>query len=288
MRKGIILAGGTGSRLFPVTKTINKHLIPIFDKPMIYYPLTTLMLSGIREIMLITNEKYQNNFKDLLGDGSQFGIKITYGIQKKPAGIADGLLVAENFIKENPCALILGDNLFYGAGLKDILENVNKNPSKSTIIGHQVKDPKRYGIVEFNEKMQIKKVTEKPKKPKTNFAVTGLYFYDNTAIERIKNLSPSSRGELEITSLNDSYLKDNKLSLELLQRGMTWIDAGTIDSLLYANTFISTIQNRQGIMIGSPEELSWRLGWINDETLRKSALKFKNNFYGSYLKNLKK
>ena len=283
-RKGIILAGGYGTRLNPITKAISKQLIPIYDKPMIYYPITTLMLSGIREICIITSPQDKDIFKRFFLDGSQLGMRIDYRIQNAPNGLAEAFLIAEDFIEGNHSSLILGDNLFHGNNFKSILQNANNEFSDNArIFGYLVSDPKRYGIVEFNSSMEVLSIEEKPIKPKSNFAVTGLYFYDDTVCERAKLLKPSSRGELEITDLNNSYLRDNKLKIELLGRGMVWLDTGTFDSLHEASSYIRTIENRQGLKVGCPEEVAFRMGWITENELIKLAEKNLKSQYGKYL-----
>ena len=284
-RKGIILAGGNGSRLSPLTRAISKQLMPIYDKPMIYYPISTLMLANIRDIFIITTPEEQILFKKLLGDGSIWGINISYGTQSYPNGIAEAFILAEEFIQNSPCALILGDNLFHGADLVSKLENANRNKN-STIFLYTVEDPKRYGIIEIDDKNKIKSIEEKPKKPKSNYAVTGLYFYDNKVTNYAKIIKPSERGELEITSINEIYLKNKLLDYEILGRGSAWLDTGTFDSLNDASSYVRTLENRQGLKIGSPEEVAWRKGWISNKELEKSADLFSNSSYGKYLKKL--
>ncbi len=285
-RKGIILAGGSGTRLAPLTNSISKQLLPIYDKPLIYYPLTTFMLSGIREILIITTPTQLNLFKELLGNGSQLGIDITYKTQLKPNGIAEAFLIGEEFIGNSHSALILGDNLFHGHYLMSHLKNANQNKEGATIFLYPVNDRERYGIVNFDEEGNIIDIQEKPKKPKSNLAVTGLYLYDETVIDRAKSLKPSARGELEITSINQSYLNDGLLFAENFGRGMTWLDTGTFDSLHDAGSYIRTLENRQGLKIGCPEEAAWNSGWINDEQLKELALPLMKSSYGSYLENL--
>ena len=284
-RKGIILAGGTGSRLYPITKASSKQLLPVYDKPMIYYSLATLMLAGIREILIITSLEEQKKFQDLLGDGSQFGINLKYKHQRKPEGIAQAFIIAEEFINNSPVCLILGDNIFYGEGLKKLLRNLNKSLI-STIFAYRVSDPTRYGIVTFSKNKEVLDIQEKPKSPKSNFAITGLYFYDSTVVEKAKKISPSQRGELEISDINLLYLKEKKLKVELFGRGMAWLDTGTIDSLHEASSFIKTLENRQGIKICCPEEIAWRNGWINDDKLISLANKLTKSGYGNYLLSL--
>ena len=283
--KGIILAGGTGTRLYPLTKSISKQLLPVYDKPMIYYSLATLMIAGIREILIITTLEDQKIFKDLLGDGSQFGINLKYKYQKNPEGIGQAFIIAEEFINNSPVCLILGDNIFYGQGLGNLLKDINKS-SESTIFAYRVSDPKRYGIVSFSKNKEVIDIEEKPQFPKSNFAITGLYFYDCTVVERSKNIKPSERGELEISDINLSYLKENKLKVELFGRGIAWLDTGTVDSLHEASSFIKTLENRQGIKISCPEEIAWRNGWIKDEELIYLASKLTKSGYGNYLLSL--
>ena len=286
-RKGIILAGGYGTRLYPITKAISKQLIPIYDKPMIYYPLTTLMLSGIREILIITTPYDQEIFKRLLSDGSQLGMRIEYEVQKEPKGLAQAFIIAENFIKDSHVALILGDNLFHGHNLSSILQNkANDFSCDANIFAHLVSEPNRYGIVEFNSSLKVISIEEKPIIPKSKYAVTGLYFYDNTVCERVKTLLPSKRGELEITDLNNLYLEEKKLKVELLGRGMVWLDTGTCDSLNQASSYINTIENRQGLKVGCPEEVAYRMGWIDANQLIKLAEQSIYSEYGKYLLNL--
>ena len=284
-RKGIILAGGTGSRLYPLTRASSKQLLPVYDKPMIYYSLSTLMITGIREILIITTSEDQKKFKDLLGDGSQFGINLKYKYQKKPEGIGQAFIIAEEFINNSPVCLILGDNIFYGQGLKKILRNINKS-SESTIFAYRVSDPKRYGIVSFSKNKEVIDIEEKPEFPKSNYAVTGLYFYDSTIVMKSKNIKPSERGELEISDINLLYLKERKLKVELFGRGIAWLDTGTVDSLHEASSFIKTLENRQGIKISCPEEIAWRNGWINDEQLIDLSKKLIKSGYGNYLLSL--
>ena len=285
-RKGIILAGGRGTRLMPISLAISKQLMPIYDKPMVYYPLTTLMLSGIKDILLICNPNDIESFKRLLGDGTKWGIKLKYKIQPKPEGIAQAFLIAEDFLEDCPAALILGDNLFHGQSLVDQIRIANTNFNMSTLFAYRVNDPKRYGIVELDNNNDIVSIEEKPNNPRSNHAITGLYFYNNDVVKLSKQLYPSSRGELEITDLNRLYLDQKKLKVELLGRGTAWLDTGTFESLHEASSFIKTIENRQGLQIGSPEEVSWRMGWINDNQLKELAKSLKQSKYGEYLKNL--
>lgn len=284
-RKGIILAGGKGSRLSPITNVVSKQLLPIFDKPMIYYPLSTLMLSGIKEILIITNEKDKTLFQSLLGDGEKLGISIQYKTQKNPDGIAQAFLIADEFIKDKPVTLILGDNIFYGKGLVNLLQNAHNN-SNATIFAYPVKDPERYGVVEFNKDLKVLSIEEKPKLPKSNFAVTGIYYYDNTVLEKAKSIKFSKRGELEISDINNLYLKENSLNIELFGRGMAWLDTGTFDSLNEASIFIKTLENRQGLKISCPEEIAWRKGWIDDEDLIRLSKPLEKSGYGKYLISL--
>ncbi len=284
-RKGIILAGGNGSRLFPITKACSKQLLPVYDKPMIYYSLATLMLAGIRKTLIITTLEDQKKFKDLLGDGSQFGIELKYEHQAKPEGIGQAFIIAEKFIKNSPVCLILGDNIFYGQGLGTLLRNINRSP-EPTIFAYRVSDPKRYGIVSFSENKEVLDIQEKPQYPKSNYAITGLYFYDSTVVDKSKKIKPSGRGELEISDINLLYLQEKKLKVELFGRGMAWLDTGTIDSFHEASSFIKTLENRQGIKISCPEEIAWRNGWIDNEKLINSANKLIKSGYGNYLLSL--
>ena len=284
-RKGIILAGGTGSRLFPMTKVISKQLLPVYDKPMIFYPLSTLMLAGISEILIITTPNDLNSFKSLLGNGEEIGVRIKYSTQPEPNGIAQAFIIAEEFIANSPVALILGDNIFYGQGISKILKNANKK-NASSIFAYRVADPERYGVVEFSKDFKARGIEEKPENPKSKFAITGIYFYDKTAVEKAKTIKASERGELEITDLNKLYLKENSLNVEVLNRGIAWLDTGTVDSLQEASQFIRTIEHRQGYKIGCPEEISWRNGWIKDKQLEIIAKKNIKSGYGEYLLSL--
>tara|TARA_B100001989_G_C24475843_1_gene431743 strand:- start:194 stop:1072 length:879 start_codon:yes stop_codon:yes gene_type:complete len=284
-RKGIILAGGTGSRLFPMTKVISKQLLPVYDKPMIFYPLSTLMLAGISEILIITTPDDLNSFKSLLGNGEEIGVRITYLTQPEPNGIAQAFIIAEEFIANSPVALILGDNIFYGQGISKILKNANKKTA-SSIFAYRVVDPERYGVVEFSKDFKARGIEEKPQNPKSKYAITGIYFYDNTVVEKAKTIKPSERGELEITDLNKLYLKENSLNVELLNRGIAWLDTGTVDSLQEASQFIRTIEHRQGYKIGCPEEIAWRNGWINNYQLGNIAKSYLKSGYGDYLLSL--
>ena len=285
-RKGIILAGGTGSRLNPITLGVSKQLLPVYDKPMVYYPLSTLMLAGIREILIITNENDQPNFKRLLGDGEQLGINIEYAIQKKPEGLAQAFIIGEAFIKNSPVVLILGDNLFHGQDLISKLENCSLSNIGAKLFAYPVRDPENYGVAEFNKNGELIDIVEKPKNPKSSFAITGIYFYDNTVIERAKNIKKSSRDEYEITDLNLSYLKEKNLSVELMGRGMAWLDTGSFESLHEASGYIRTLEHRQGLKVGCPEEIAWRKGWINNSQLCELAKNFCRSGYGLYLENL--
>ena len=282
-RKGIILAGGKGTRLHPATKVISKQLLPVFDKPMIYYPLSTLMLAGIREILVITTAKDIPLFKDLLNDGSQWGLDINFAIQASPDGLAQALIIAESFIGDELSALVLGDNIYYGHALPELLSSANTRKDGATIFAYHVHDPKPYGVVEFNQQRKVITIEEKPKKPKSNYVVTGLYFYDKNAIEYAKQIKPSWRGELEITDLNREYLKNEDLFVEILGRGYAWLDTGTHESLLEAHQFIQTIENRQGLKISCPEEIAYRKKWITAEQIEALAKPMATNGYGQYL-----
>ena len=283
--KGIILAGGSGTRLYPLTLSTSKQLLPVYDKPMIYYPLSVLMLAGLRDILIITTPEDNQNFQRLLGDGSQWGIRISYAVQPAPEGLAQALLIGEDFLRGEPCALILGDNLFYGQGLTEILQKAATLQEGAVIFGYPVRDPQRYGVVAFGKDGKVLSLEEKPQKPKSRYAVVGLYFYDATVVEKAKSLQPSPRGELEITDLNRLYLGEGSLEVRLLGRGYAWLDTGTHDSLLEASKFVATIQNRQGFMISCPEEIAWRRGYISQEALLEMGESMKND-YGNYLKNL--
>lgn len=281
--KGIILAGGSGTRLYPITLGTSKQLLPIYDKPMIYYPLSVLMLAGIRDVLIITTPDEQDSFKRLLGDGSQFGINICYEKQASPDGLAQAFIIGEKFIGKDPVCLVLGDNIFFGQGFSPKLKNIVSNINGATIFGYQVSDPNRFGVVSFDEKNIVKKIEEKPDNPESDWAVTGLYFYDNDVIEVAKKIKPSKRGELEITSINEEYLRNGKLNVELLGRGFAWLDTGTYDSLIEAGSFVETVQKRQGLMVACLEEIAWNNGWLTSEELIKKGEKLIKNSYGEYL-----
>lgn len=281
--KGIILAGGSGTRLYPITKSISKQLLPVYDKPMIYYPLSTLMLSGIKEILIISNPEYIELYKQLLNDGSHLGLRIEYKIQEKPRGLADAFIVGEEFIGNDDVCLILGDNIFHGQGFSQMLKRASSLEEGSVIFGYYVKDPRSYGVVEFDDQNNVVSLEEKPEKPKSNYAIPGLYYYDNTVVEKAKNLKPSARGELEITDLNREYLKENKLKVELFGRGFAWLDTGTHQTLLEAANYVETIQKRQGFYISCIEEIAYRMGYINREQLIKLGKVMEKIEYGKYL-----
>ncbi|MCL2322510.1 MAG: glucose-1-phosphate thymidylyltransferase RfbA [Oscillospiraceae bacterium] len=284
--KGIILAGGSGTRLYPLTIVISKQLLPVYDKPMIYYPLSTLMLAGIRDILIISTPNDIPNFQKLLGSGEEFGINLSYKIQPSPNGLAEAFILGEEFIGKDNCAMILGDNIFYGNGFGNILRDVSAKKYGATIFGYYVEDPQRFGVVEFDGNRKVLSIEEKPKFPKSNYAITGLYFYDNNVIEYAKSLKPSLRGELEITDLNSIYLKENALDVKLLGRGYAWLDTGTMDSLLDASDFIKTIEERQGLKISAPEEISYRKGWISSDKLMEVANKYGKSPYGIHLRKV--
>ena len=284
--KGIILAGGSGSRLYPITKGISKQLLPIYDKPMIYYPLSVLMLSGIREILLISNPEYIELYKRLLNNGSHLGIDIEYKIQERPRGLADAFIVGEEFIGSDTVCLILGDNVFYGQGFGSTLRKVSQIQEGATIFGYYVNNPDEFGVVEFDEDGNVLSLEEKPKKPKSNYAVPGLYFYDNTVVEKAKNLKPSERGELEITDLNKEYMKEGKLKVQLLGRGLAWLDTGTYDGLANATDFVRTIQKRTGLYIACLEEIAYKNKWITKDQLIKMGKEYEKTEYGQYILSL--
>lgn len=284
--KGIILAGGSGTRLYPVTKAISKQITPIYDKPLIYYPLSVLMLAGIKDILVISTPRDIGTFEELLGNGSDLGLKIEYAIQEHPNGLAEAFIIGENFIGNDACALVLGDNMFYGHGLTGIVKEAAKRETGATIFGYYVNDPKSFGVVEFDENGKAISLEEKPEKPKSNFAIPGLYFYDNTVVEKAKAVKPSHRGELEITTLNEMYLNEGTLNVLSLGRGMAWLDTGTHDGLLEASNFVKTIQSRQGVMVACLEEIAYKNGWISKEKVEELAKPLLKSHYGEYLMNL--
>ena len=287
--KGIILAGGSGTRLYPITKGISKQLLPVFDKPMIYYPLSTLMLAGIKEILIISTPQDLPLFENLLGTGAQWGLQLSYKVQASPDGLAQAFLIGEDFIGEDNVCLVLGDNIFYGHGFPELLKQAVQHveeENKASIFGYYVNDPERYGVAEFDAEGHVISIEEKPLKAKSNYAVVGLYFYPNSVIEVAKNIKPSKRGELEITTVNEYYLNQNQLKMSLMGRGFTWLDTGTHQSLLEASNYIETIQNRQGLMVSCLEEIAWRKGWISDAGLKEVASKLDKNNYGQYLLKL--
>ena len=288
--KGIVLAGGSGTRLYPSTMVVSKQLLPVYDKPMVYYPISVLMLAGIKDILIISTPHDLPNFKKLLGDGSQFGINLSYKEQPSPDGLAQAFILGEEFIGKDSVAMILGDNIFYGTGFSAMLRKASEtavNKGEATVFGYPVKDPERFGVVEFNKDGKAISIEEKPKEPKSNYAVTGLYFYDNSVVEYAKNLKPSARGELEITDLNRIYLEKGKLNVEILGRGFAWLDTGTHMSLLRAGQYVQTIEENQGIKIACLEEIAYRMGFLTKEQIQKDALKYKKNEYFSYIRNLK-
>ena len=284
--KGIVLAGGSGTRLYPITRGISKQLIPVYDKPMIYYPLSTLMLAGIRDILLISTPEYTPLFEELLGDGSDFGINLSYKVQEKPNGLAEAFILGKEFIGDDPVCLILGDNIYYGSGLSQLLRDATIKEKGATVFGYHVTDPERFGVVEFDKDHHALSIEEKPAEPKSNYAVTGLYFYDNDVVSIAEGLEPSARGELEITDINKEYLKRGDLDVKLMGRGYAWLDTGTHDSMLEASSFIATIQKRQNLKVASLEEIAYRQGWISKERLIELVQPMKKNDYGQYLLRL--
>ena len=286
--KGIILAGGSGTRLYPLTKVTSKQLLPVYDKPMIYYPLSTLMLAGIRDVLIISTPTDTPNFQNLLGDGIHFGIRLSYAVQPSPDGLAQAFLIGKDFIGDEPCTMVLGDNIFYGNGFTGLLKEAvsNAEADRATVFGYYVPDPERFGVVEFDQTGKVLSVEEKPRHPKSNYAITGLYFYNKEVVQMAKQVKPSARGELEITTLNDMYLKKGELDVQLLGRGFAWLDTGTMDSLVDAADFVRMIEKRQGIKISAPEEIAFKYGWIDRDTLLESAKRYGKSPYGQHLKNV--